>query len=120
MKSIITTITLLTLFATNTIAQALLPTGTFIYKYTDGPTYKVTIPNAETLNWECLEGAEKGAKGEERPTRFAVDDGVFFATWIEKSGVIVTQVVNLKSMKVYTTIVEGTERYVLTGEVVRQ
>ncbi|MEO7097889.1 MAG: MoaF C-terminal domain-containing protein [Luteolibacter sp.] len=117
MKSIITTALLFTLTAGYSLAQSLSPIGTFVYKYADGPTYRVTIPNTESLTWECIEGAEKGAKGEEHPSRFTVDDGIFFATWIEKTGIIVTQVVNLKTNKVYTTIVEGKERYVLVGDI---
>jgi phenolic acid decarboxylase len=119
MKSILTIALLLALAAGRVIAEAASPIGTFLYKYVDGATYRVTILNSESLTWECVEGSEKGAKGEERPTRFMIEGGVYFVTWVEKTGIIVTQVVNLKRNKVYSTIVVGKEPYVLVGDIER-
>ena len=39
------------------------------------------------MKWECIEGPEKGAKGEETPQRFRLNNKVFFATWVEKTGI---------------------------------
>ena len=94
--------------------------GTFLYKYKGGSTYRVTIPDAEKLHWECIEGDEKGAKGDEKPTRYTVADGIYFASWVEKTGIVVTQVVNMKTSKVYSTIVEGKDRFVLEGDVTKE
>ena len=53
------------------------------------------------MKWECIEGSEKEAKGEEIPQRFRVNSKVFFATWVEKTGINVSQVIDFKNMKVF-------------------
>jgi phenolic acid decarboxylase len=94
--------------------------GQFLYKYKGGNTYRVTVADSEHMKWECIEGSEKGAKGEETPQRFRVNNKVFYATWVEKTGINVSQVIDFKNMKVYSTIVDGKERYVLEGKVIRE
>lgn len=37
-----------------------------------------------------------------------------------KTGINVSQVINLKTMRIYSTIIDGKERYVLEGKVVRE
>ncbi len=94
--------------------------GQFLYKYDGGNIYRVTVKDAKSMSWLCIEGSEKGANGIESPERFKVADKIYFASWVEKTGIQVTQVINLKTMKVYSTIIEGKERYVLVGKVVRE
>lgn len=94
--------------------------GQFLYKYKAGNTYRVTVEDGEHMKWECIEGSEKGAKGEEIPQIFRVNSKVFFATWVEKTGISISQVIDFKNMKVYLTIIDGKERYVLEGKVVRE
>lgn len=94
--------------------------GQFLYQYEGGSVYRVTVNDAKSMTWLCIDGAEKGANGLEHPERFKVADKVYFATWVEKTGIQVSQVINFKTMKVYSTIVDGKERYVLTGKVVRE
>jgi len=93
--------------------------GQFLYKYKGGNTYKVTVNDSKTMKWECVEGSEKGARGEEKPQRFKITNKIYFVTWVEKTGINVSQVIDLKNMKVYSTIIDGKERYVLEGNVVR-
>ncbi len=94
--------------------------GQFLYQYNGGNVYRVTVPNASKMTWECVEGSEKGAKGEETPQRLKVNNKVYFATWVEKTGISVTQVIDFQGMKVYSTIIDGKERYVLEGKVIRE
>jgi phenolic acid decarboxylase len=94
--------------------------GQFLYKYEGGTTYRVTVDDGEFMSWVCIEGSEKGANGIEKPERFKVADKIYFATWVEKTGIYVSQVINLKTMKVYSTIIDGKERYVLAGKIVRE
>jgi phenolic acid decarboxylase len=94
--------------------------GQFLYKYIGGNTYRVTVNDRKTMKWECVEGSEKGSNGEEMPQRFKIANKIYFATWVEKTGINVSQVVDLKNMKVYSTIIDGKERYVLEGNVVRE
>jgi len=94
--------------------------GQFLYKYEGGNVYRVTVNDAKSMSWACIEGSEKGASGLEKPERFKVADKIYFATWVEKTGINVSQVINLKTMRVYSTIIDGKERYVLSGMVVRE
>jgi phenolic acid decarboxylase len=94
--------------------------GQFLYKYDDGNIYRVTANDAKSMSWLCVEGSEKGANGIENPERFKVADKIYFVSWVEKTGIHVSQVINLKSMKVYSTIIDGKERYVLVGKVIRE
>jgi phenolic acid decarboxylase len=93
--------------------------GTFLYKYHGGNTYKLIVPDNEHLYWECVEGSEIGANGNELTQRFEVAQGIYFATWVEKSGVNVAQALNFNANTVYATIVDGKDRYVLTGDIER-
>lgn len=94
--------------------------GQFLYQYEGGNVYRVTINDAKSMSWVCIEGSEKGASGLEKPERFKVAEKIYFATWVEKTGINVSQVINLKTMRVYSTIIDGKERYVLSGTVVRE
>jgi len=94
--------------------------GQFLYKYEGGTTYRVTVDNDKSMSWVCIEGSEKGANGIEKPERFKVADKIYFATWVEKTGINVSQVINLKTMNVYSTIIDSKERYVLAGKIVRE
>lgn len=113
-------ITLAVSAVTSTAMAAEAYVGTFLYQYKPDTTYRVTVPDSRHLHWVCIQGAEKGASGDENPQRFKVDDRVFFTTWVEKTGINVTQVVDLKHMKVYSTILDGKDRYVLEGTIVRE
>lgn len=106
------------LAAESTAAEAYL--GQFLYKYDGGNTYRVIVNNAQSMSWQCIEGTEKGASGVETPQRFKVSTKIYFATWVEKTGINVSQVIDLKGMKVYSTIVDGKERYVLVGKIIRE
>lgn len=94
--------------------------GQFLYQYEGGNTYRVTALNEKEMQWECIEGSEKGVKGIETPERFKINQKVYFATWVEKTSINVSQVIDYKSMKVYSTIIDGNDRYVLNGKVVRE
>lgn len=94
--------------------------GQFLYQYKAGNVYRVTAKDSKTMQWECIKGSEVGAKGEETPQRFKVSKHVFYATWVEKTGIQVSQVIDFKRMNVYSTIVDGKDRYVLEGTVVRE
>lgn len=94
--------------------------GQFLYQYEGGNVYRVTVKDAKTMAWRCIAGDEKGAHGTETPERFKVAEQIYFVTWTEKSGVQVSQVINFKRMQVYSTIVAGQARYVLSGHLVRE
>lgn len=94
--------------------------GQFIYKYEGGNVYRVTVNDAKSMSWVCVEGSEKGANGIEKPERFKVANKIYYATWVEKTGINVSQVIDLNNFKVYSTIIDGKDRYVLVGKIVRE
>lgn len=94
--------------------------GQFVYRYEGGVAYRVTTKDNIEMRWECIEGPDKGAKGVEKPQRFKVDNKIYFATWTEQTGIQVSQALDFKSMKVYATIIDGKERYVLEGRITRE
>lgn len=118
LKFFVITLLLSSIASTAGAAEAYI--GQFLYRYKSGNTYRVTVPDNSQMKWECIEGSEKGAAGEETPQRFKVNNRTFFVTWVEKTGINVSQVVDLKNMKVYSTIVDGKDRYVLEGTVIRE
>ncbi|MGQ2965050.1 phenolic acid decarboxylase [Methylophilus sp.] len=95
-------------------------TGRFLFKYDGGSVYRVVVNGADSLAWQCIQGPEKGAKGIEKPQRFKVAEQIYFVSWTEKTGIQVSQVINLNTLKVYSTIIDGQERYVVSGNIVRE
>jgi phenolic acid decarboxylase len=91
--------------------------GTFIYRYTGGPSYRVTCASDQVLHWECLEGDDKGQSARETPDRIEVAPGVHFLSWVETNGTVVTQVLNYAVGTVACTVVAGGERYFLRGSI---
>lgn len=94
--------------------------GQFFYQYEGGSVYRVVVNDAKLMRWTCIQGPEKGASGTEHPDRFKIADNIYFASWVEKTGTNVTQVLNLNTMKVYSTITDGKERYVISGTIIRE
>lgn len=94
--------------------------GQFLFNYEGGSVYRLTVKDAKSLSWECIKGPEKGAQGIEKSERFKVADKIYFVSWVEKTGTQVSRVINLNTLKVYSTIIEGEERYVVTGNIVRE
>ncbi len=93
--------------------------GQFLYSYEGGSVYRVTAGH-QNMHWECIQGEEAGARGEELPERIQVRPDIYFVSWTEKSGVQVTQVLDFKTMKVYSTIIDQSARYVLRGSIKRE
>ena len=93
--------------------------GQFLYQYKAGTVYRV-IANSKTMSWECIKGSELGAKGIETPQRFKLNKHIYYSTWVEKSGVQVSQALDFKGMKVYSTITDNKDRYVLEGTIMRE
>ena len=109
----------LTTFALTThAAEAYI--GQFLYQYKSGNIYRVIVKDAVNMKWTCIHGSELGATGEETPQRFKLNSRTFFLTWVEKTGVQVSQAIDFKGMKVYSTVTDAQDRYVLEGTVVRE
>ncbi|WP_235559710.1 MULTISPECIES: MoaF C-terminal domain-containing protein [unclassified Methylophilus] len=118
MRSLITSILLLTFTAVACASGSYI--GQFLFNYEGGSVYRVILKDAMSLSRECIKGPEKGAQGIENPERFKVADKIYFSSWVEKTGIQVSRVINLNTLKVYSTIIEGEERYVVTGNIVSE
>lgn len=94
--------------------------GTFLYQYQGGNAFRVSVPNDKKLIWEGIAGKVAGTSGTEKPQRFKVADGVYFVTWTEKTGIDVSQVINYRTGKVFTTVIKGRDRLVHQGTVTRE
>lgn len=94
--------------------------GTFLYRYEDGPSYRVTATADDTLHWVCVEGDEAGREATEQVTRLVVSDDVHLLSWVEADGLVVTQAVNYATASVHCVLVAGAERIVLQGSITRE
>ncbi len=94
--------------------------GQFIYRYEGGNVFRVISTAEGAMQWECIDGPAKGAKGEEQPQRFEITDKIYYVTWAEMAGACVSQVVDFAGMKMVSTIIKGTDRYVREGKIVRE
>ncbi len=93
--------------------------GSFVFKYAGGNTYRVDVPDDTSIRWECLAGDEKGKSEQERVDRRAIAHNIYFVSWTEKDGTIVSQVIDLNRHHVTSTISLGRNRYFLEGSVTR-
>ena len=94
--------------------------GRFLYQYEGGDIYRITVPDDTHMTWECVACPEPGTRAQETPDRFRIAEGIYFVSWLEASGVSVTQVVDLNAMKVWSTVIDGPGRYVIRGDIVRE
>lgn len=62
--------------------------------------YHVTFNTAKNLHWKCIAGDEKGKEADETYVEQRLNGHTFFISWVEADGLGVSQVVNLKDLKV--------------------
>jgi hypothetical protein len=58
----------------------------------------------DTLEWEALEGPDRGATGTERTYVREIGPGTYFVSWLEASGTTVSQVLDLPAGSVLSFI----------------
>ncbi|MDB5327780.1 MAG: hypothetical protein JWM57_3349 [Phycisphaerales bacterium] len=93
--------------------------GTFVYRY--GPVaIRAEVTSATRLKWTILEGMpEPGKSEEETVERREIRPDIFLATWVEKSGAIVTQVSDFTQMRATSTIAANGKTMVFDGRIER-
>ncbi|WP_109831877.1 MoaF-related domain-containing protein [Reichenbachiella versicolor] len=72
-----------------------LPGKTLEYDYGDY-VYQIDFKSDSILHWECIKGDEKGANADENYATQRLNAHTFFISWVEESGLGVSQVINLK------------------------
>lgn len=69
------------------------------YNYGDY-IYHLDFISEDQLRWECVEGDEKGKSDTEKYATQRLNDHTFFLSWVEADGLGVSQVLNMKDMKI--------------------
>lgn len=93
--------------------------GSFVFAYASGNTYRVDVSDDASIRWECLAGDEKGRSERVQVDRRIIAANIYFVSWTESDGTIVSQVLDLNRNHVTSTISVGGKRYFLEGEVKR-
>ena len=92
------------------------PLGTFEVTYEDGTRVTMTVPDLTSVTWLAAEGAT----GTETDDRREIAPNVWYVSWQQSDGTVVTQVVDLAKMTVLSTRAADGKRVVLEGRIVRQ
>ena len=87
---------------------------TFEYTYGD-VVYHVNFKSANTLHWKAIKGEEAGREDDETYTIQQLSSTTYFIAWIEKDGLGVSQVLNLKDKKINAFLKIDKEIIPLTG-----
>ncbi|WP_158839218.1 phenolic acid decarboxylase [Polaribacter sp. L3A8] len=72
---------------------------TFLYNYVDYQ-YEVSFKSENQLHWKCIKGNELGREEDEHYKLQRINDYTLFISWVEKDGLGVSQVINLREYKV--------------------
>ena len=87
---------------------------TFKYTYKDA-VYHVQFKSASELHWKAMQGEEAGREDLETYTLQKISPTEYFIAWIEKDGLGVSQVLNLKEKRVHTFLKIDKELISLNG-----
>ena len=90
----------------------------YIFEYKSGLTVEAYYPGEGVLEWKALTGPSAGSTGRENATIVEVRDGLYFVSWLESSGTSVSNVIDLKAMRVrsFVTFAVGEERRAMSDE----
>ena len=72
----------------------------FLFRYESGLEVTGDYMSSTELSWEALTGPSRGAKGVETIYASEVAHNIYFISWLEKSGVSVSQVLDLNRSQV--------------------
>lgn len=76
--------------------------------YTSGDHYHVTVLSDTQLRWQSLGVSDGGPAAEtEDYTVKQITDNTYFVSWMEQSGMTVSEVIDFGTRKVYATITWG-------------
>ncbi|WP_158837900.1 MoaF-related domain-containing protein [Polaribacter sp. L3A8] len=89
---------------------------TFEYNYGDS-VYEVHFKSENILHWKCIKGEEKDREEDENYSKQRLNNYTLFLSWIEKDGLGVSQVVNLKKNSVNTFLTIQKEIIPISGTI---
>ena len=73
---------------------------TVVIRYASGLAVRASYPSATELRWEALSGPSAGRRGTERIDAAEVAPDVYFISWLEAEGTSVSNVLDLRAMRV--------------------
>lgn len=83
-------------------------------KYDTGLIAEVSYISEDKIHWETFEEGKQTGESDELATYLPLNDGQFFCSWIEEDGTTVSQVIDLKKMKI-TAILTVAEKEAKSG-----
>lgn len=81
---------------------ALLVGKRFLITYETGDTFEVYYKSRSELLWKAVGGPTAGSSGKETIHAVEAAPKVFFLSWLEKTGISVSQLLDLNTMQVTT------------------
>ncbi len=76
----------------------------FIYRYASGLEVLGRFLDGDKVAWETRSGPSAGQSGTEHASITEIRPGLFFASWVETSGVTVSQVLDLDRQRVLSFV----------------
>jgi phenolic acid decarboxylase len=72
--------------------------------YDNGVTYLISFECERTLRWEVVAGPEAGQAATELYDSVQIAPNIYFITWLEEGGAVISQVADYNQMIVYTSL----------------
>lgn len=88
----------------------------FEYTYENGIAYTISFECEQTLRWEAVAGPDAGESAIEMYDSVEVAPNIYFITWLEENGTVVSQVADYNQMIVYTSLACDGNRILLKGK----
>jgi hypothetical protein len=84
--------------------------------YDNGLTYKLSFECARTLRREVLAGPDAGQAAIQLYDSVEIAPNIYFITWVEEGGLVVSQVADFNRMIVYTSLTCDGNQILLQGK----
>ena len=101
-----------------TVKPVILVGETLKYNYGED-VYLVSFRSKTKLHWKCLEGSEQGKEATETYKLQQIGTHRVFIAWVEADGLGVSQVLDLKTNKVYSYLKIDQELVALEGMITK-
>jgi phenolic acid decarboxylase len=83
--------------------------------YDTGVTYLISFECERTLRWEVVSGPNAGQSAIELYDSVQIAPNIYFITWSEEDGTVISQVADYSQMIVYTSLACDGNRILLRG-----
>ena len=83
--------------------------------YENGVTYLISFQCERTLGWEIITGPDAGHAATRFYDSVQIAPNIYFITWLEEEGVVISQVADYNQMVVYTSLACDGNHILLKG-----